>query len=232
MHVLVIGATKGTGRLLADRLRDAGNEVRALVRDPDGADAGELRDAGIEVIAGDLADPDPSPLRTAVDGVDAVAFCAGSGSTTGKDQTLLVDLHGAVRAVDAADAAGVDRFVILSSISAGDPWGRGVEAIAPYLAAKHAADRVLAASGLGWTVVRPGALTHDTPTGRVRTAQPAFAPDELGDRSISRADVATVMASCLTSPTAVGASFELLSGDTPIGDALAALTPCAPHVRA
>lgn len=231
MHVLVIGATKGTGQALIDHLvadHMADHRLRALVRDPDAPDAVALAEQGVELVVGDLAAEDEAPLRRAVEGVDAVAFCAGSGSSTGKDQTLLVDLHGAVRSIDAAVAAGVGRFVMLSSMAADDPWRRGVEAIAPYLAAKHAADRVLAASGLDWTVVRPGALTHDAGVGRVRVGQPALAPDELGERTIARADVAAVLAACLTAPTAVGATFEVLTGDTPTADAVAALRPCGP----
>lgn len=229
MQVLVIGATKGTGRQLVDRLQADGHTVRALVRDTGGDAAADLAAADVEVMAGDLADPDAAPIERAVAGVDAVAFCAGSGSSTGKDQTLLVDLHGAVRTIDAAQDAGVGRYVMLSSMAAHDPWRYGSEAIAPYLAAKHAADRVLAASTLDWTIVRPGGLTHDPGTGQVRTAQIAFAEEDLGDRSISRADVAAVMAACLTADAAVGATFELLAGDTPVAEAVASLEPMGPR---
>jgi uncharacterized protein YbjT (DUF2867 family) len=228
VHVLVIGATSGTGRLLVDRLVDDGHVVRALVRDPD--KGAELTERGVEVVPGDLAAADGSAITEAASGQDAVAFCAGSGSKTGKDQTLLVDLHGAVRAVDAAVAAGAGRFVMLSSMAADDPWkyGEDAEAMAPYLAAKHAADRVLAASGLDWTVVRPGGLTDEDPTGEVRIGQPTFTADELGERTIPRADVAAVMAACLPTTSTVGATFELLSGTTPIADALAAVRADAP----
>lgn len=231
MHVLVIGATKGTGASLVDHLLadpDAGHRVRALVRDPDAADARALVDRGVEVVVGDLGAEDGRPIREAVEGVDAVAFCAGSGSSTGKDQTLLVDLHGAVRSIDAAVDAGVERYVMLSSMAADDPWRRGAAAIAPYLAAKHAADRILAASDLDWSIVRPGGLTHADPAGRVVVGQPALAPEQLGERTIARADVAAVLAACLTAPAAVGATFEVLTGDTPVADAVDALQPCGP----
>lgn len=226
MHVLVIGATKGTGRRLVDRLQADGHRVRALVRDTSGDEAADLAASDVEVEAGDLTDPDPAALRRAVDGVDAVAFCAGSGSSTGPDQTLLVDLHGAVRSIDAAEQAGVRRYVMLSSIAAAAPWRH--EKIAHYLAAKHAADRVLAASSLDWTVVRPGGLTHEDGAGAVRIAQPTFDAADLGERTISRTDVAAVMARCLTADEAVGASFEVLTGDTPIEEAVAGLRPCDP----
>jgi uncharacterized protein YbjT (DUF2867 family) len=226
VHVLIIGATSGTGRLLVDELQQAGHEVRALVRDPDKGAA--LAEQGVEVVPGDLIDPDPTAIVDATTGVDAVAFCAGSGSKTGKDQTLMVDLHGAVRTIDAAVAAGAGRYVMLSSMAADDPWKTGSEKMAPYFAAKHAADRILAASDLDWTIVRPGGLTHDEGTGEVTVGQPTIPEDQRGERQIPRADVAATMAACLLAPSAVGATFELLSGTTPIADAVGQLHPMGP----
>lgn len=226
MLTLIHGATGGTGRLLVDRLLADGHQVRAMVRDPEKG-AALAEETGIEVVPGDLTDPDPTALNDATRGVDAVAFCAGSGSSTGKDQTLLVDLYGAVRTIDAAVEAGAERYVILSSMAADDPWST-TEAMAPYLAAKHAADRVLQASPLGWTVVRPGGLTDDEATGEVLTGQPRIPDAQRGERTIPRADVAAVLAASLTAPEAVGATFEVLSGTDPVAEAVAALTPTAP----
>lgn len=212
MRVLVIGSTRGTGRLLVDRLVADGHEVRAMVRDPEQADG--RRTAGADPVVGDLE----GDLDAAFDDVDAVAFCAGSGSSTGPDATLRVDLHGAVRTIDLAVERGIGRYVMLSSMAADDPL-RGPEAIRHYLAAKHAADRILLASGLDATVVRPGGLTDDEPTGRVELGRPRL--ERRG--TIPRADVAAVMARCLEDRSSVGATFEVLSGDTPIEEAVAAL---------
>lgn len=224
MLILIHGATGGTGRLLVDQLLEAGHQVRALVRDPE---AGALLiDAGVEVVPGDLTARDLGPITEATDGVDAVAFCAGSGSATGKDQTLLVDLHGAVRTIDAAAEAGVERYVMLSSMAADDPLS-STDAIAPYLAAKHAADRILRATPLDWSVVRPGRLTDEPGTGQVRVGQPRIPTAERGERTIPRADVAAVLATCLTAPAAVGATFEVLTGTDPVDGAIASLTPSA-----
>lgn len=221
MHVLVVGGTSGTGAALVDRLIADGHRARVLVRDPD--KAAPLIERRIEVVAGDLTG---DGVHDAVEGVEAVAFCAGSGSSTGKDQTLLVDLHGALRVIDAAVALGVRRFLMLSSMGADDPLRRGADApIAPYLAAKHAADRVLAATELDWTIVRPGGLTDDEPTGTVHVRQPRIPDGELGDRTVPRADVAAMMAACLDAETAIGATFELLSGDVEIEQAVADLQP-------
>jgi uncharacterized protein YbjT (DUF2867 family) len=205
MKVLIIGATGGTGAHLLRALVAAGHEVRAMVRREDQID--DVVRAGATAVVADLE----GDLDEAVAGVEAVCFCAGSGSSTGPDKTLLVDLHGAVRTIDACRHHGVDRYVMLSSIAAGEPE-RGRETIRHYLAAKHAADRILMDSDLDWTVVRPGGLTDDEPTGRVEVGVPRL--PERGQ--IPRADVAAVMAACLDDPRTHGAVFELISGDVPV----------------
>lgn len=209
MKILVIGTTKGTGNLVVRELLGRGHGVRALVRSPEQVPA--LEELGATVVLGDLE----GSLDGVVDGVDAVAFCAGSGSKTGPDATLRVDLHGAVRVIDACVAAGVSRFVMLSSIAADDPM-RGSSAIRHYLAAMHARDRILATSGLDATIVRPGGLTHDPGTGQVEVGVPV-----LSSRgSIPRADVAAVLVGCLERDDTIGATFEVVSGTTTIEQAL------------
>ena len=212
MRVLVIGSTRGTGNALVRDLLAREHEVRAMIRDEQQAAA--LTDLGAATVLGDLE----GGLDGVVDGVDAVAFCAGSGSKTGPDATLRVDLHGAVRVIDRCVDAGVRRFVMLSAISAGDPL-RGDERIRHYLAAMHARDRILQASGLDATIVRPGGLLHEPGTGRVRVGVPRL--EEGG--TIPREDVAAVMATCLEDDRSIGAAFELVSGDTPIVDVVPAV---------
>lgn len=205
MKVLVIGATGGTGGQLLDTLVAGGHRVRAMVRREEQGE--QLRERGAEVVPGDLE----GAIDAAIDGVEGVCFCAGSGSATGPDKTLLVDLLGAVRTIDACREHGVRRYVMLSAIAAGDPL-RGREALRHYLAAKHAADRILTCSDLDWTVVRPGGLTDDEATGAVAIGVPHL--PERGQ--IPRADVAAVMAHCLEDPRTHGAAFELVSGDVPV----------------
>ncbi|MFP4311646.1 MAG: SDR family oxidoreductase [Nitriliruptoraceae bacterium] len=210
MSVLVVGATGGTGRLLVRELLERGRSVTALVRDP--ARGQPLQELGARIRVADLE----GDLDGAVTGVDAVVFCAGSGSSTGPDATLRVDLHGALRIIDACVQEGVRRYVQLSSMAADDPL-QGPPAIRHYLAAMHARDRLLVASGLDATIVRPGGLTDEPGTGRVRTGVPT-----LGERgSIPRADVAAVLAACLEEPGTIGATFELVAGDVPIAEAVA-----------
>jgi uncharacterized protein YbjT (DUF2867 family) len=95
----------------------------------------------------------------------------------------------------------------------------GDESMRHYLAAMHARDRILQASGLAATIVRPGGLTHDDPTGKVRVGVPRL--EERG--SIPRADVAEILATCVERPETAGAVFEVVSGDQPIADAVATL---------
>lgn len=209
MDVLVIGSTRGTGNLVVHELLGRGHHVRAMVRSRDQAPA--LEDLGATAVVGDLE----GDLDGVVEGVDAVVFCAGSGSQTGPDATLRVDLHGAVRVIDACVESGVRRFVLLSSMAADDPM-RASARMRHYLAAMHARERILVASGLAATIVRPGALTHDAGTGEVEVGLPTLA--ERG--SIPRADVAAVLVGCLERDDTTGATFEVVSGATPVGQAL------------
>ncbi|MFU8825652.1 SDR family oxidoreductase [Yoonia sp.] len=152
MHILVAGATGKTGLHLVKRLVDQGHKPTALVRKE--SDTSALP-SGVDLRQGDLTD-----LQDGIcDGMQVVIFAAGSGGSTGADMTEKVDRDGAKRLVDLAADAGVDRFVMLSSVGAdqSDPQGE----IAHYLKAKHDADEHLKASGLTYSILRPVALTDD-----------------------------------------------------------------------
>ncbi|MEX0952223.1 MAG: NAD(P)H-binding protein, partial [Nitriliruptoraceae bacterium] len=129
-------------------------------------------------------------------------------------------LHGVVRSVDLCVARGIRRFLLLSSWNAGDPMRGPREDRRHYYAAKHAADRILVCSGLEHTIVRPGRLTDDDPCGRVRIGTDLERPGE-----IPRADLATVMATCLVQPATVGATFEVVTGDDRIATAVTRSVP-------
>jgi uncharacterized protein YbjT (DUF2867 family) len=156
-------------------------------------------------------------LADAVRGADAIVFAAGAGPGSGAERKKTVDLGAAVKLVEAAQATGVDRYVIVSSIGAHDP-SRGPEGMRPYLEAKAEADRALMDSDLEWTVVRPGSLTDDPGTGRVTLST------ELGNRGpIPRDDVAAILLGCLETPETAGLVFEAFAGDQEIALALRAL---------
>jgi uncharacterized protein YbjT (DUF2867 family) len=128
-----------------------------------------------------------------------------------------MDLGGALKLIEAAKANGISRYLIVSSMGAAEPPGEGGGAFGEYLRAKSEADRALAASGLDYTIVRPGRLTDDPGSSRVKVAP------QLERGSIPRADVAAVLLACIDVENTIGREFDLLSGETPIEEALAAL---------
>ena len=214
MDVLIVGANGKTGRLIVPQLLEAGHRPRAMIRHD-----GQREDMlvlGAEPFLGDLE----SPLEAVVRGHAAVIFAAGSGSKTGPEKTVDVDQIGAISLIDACLAENCRRFVMLSSMATGAPE-RAPQKLHHYLASKAIADAHLSASGLDATIVRPGYLSDDTGTGRIRTGEDLGQVADGG--SISREDTARVLAQCLDRPNTIAATFEMLAGDTPIAEALAAL---------
>ncbi len=197
-------------------LAEGGHEVRGLVRkeeqlpevEADGAEA-VLCDLESETVEGGVGE--------AVEACDAIVFAAGAGPGSGAARKETMDFGGAAKLVEAAEDRGVRRYLMLSSMGAGDPEA-GSEAMRPYLRAKARADERLRESGLDYTIVRPGSLTDEEGTGRVEAAE------HLGRRGeIPREDVARTLAAALESPNTSGKTFEVLSGETPVEEALARL---------
>lgn len=211
MRVLIAGSHGKIGRRLVRLLAERGDEPVAMIRDA--AQADEMRELGAEPLVADLA----GDVAPAVAGVDAIVFTAGAGPGSGPGPKQVVDKGGAVKLVDAAVAAGVRRYVMVSSMGAQDP-SAGPPQMQPYLQAKAEADAYLAASGLDFTIVRPGGLTEERGDGRIAAAR------SLGRRGqVPRDDVAATLVAVLHDDRTVGVTFELLDGDTPIAEALAAL---------
>ncbi|MCR2822612.1 SDR family oxidoreductase [Lederbergia panacisoli] len=209
MKVLVVGANGHTGRLLVQFLaNNSDHHPYAMVRNEDQEE--ELMNLGaVEVIVADLEED----ISRVTNGMDAVIFAAGSGSKTGPDKTISVDQEGAIKLIDGAKSSGVKHFVMLSSIGADDPQGP----IEHYLTAKRIADDHLKSSGLTYTIVRPGRLTHDQPTGKVELAEKI---ELMDDRSIPRGDVAHVLAASLKIENSKNKIMEVLSGDKDIDSAM------------
>ncbi len=209
MTVAVIGANGGIGRLLLNQLDDTSHDAIGIVRAEDQFDA--VRDRGAEPRLGDLE----GEFASALEGADAVVFTAGAGGSTGWDKTLMVDLWGARRVVDACEEKGIDRFVMISATGAADP-DTGWEPLRPYLVAKRAADDYLQDSGLDETILRPTTLTDEAGTGTVASA---FEPVGDGD-DIPRADVAAAVIAVLENDATIGHAIELYDGDTPVAEAV------------
>jgi uncharacterized protein YbjT (DUF2867 family) len=164
----------------------------------------------------DLEDTDVAELTDVVKGADAVVFAAGGGANSGAARKETVDKGAAVLLADAAEQAGVRRYVMVSSMGTDKADPDSDDAFQVYLRAKKAADDDLRARDLDWTVVRPGRLTNDAPNGRVQVGT-------LSRGDIPRADVASVIATVLTEDATVGKTFDLLAGHQTVEAALAGL---------
>ena len=209
MQIVVAGGHGQIAMLLHPLLKGRGHQVRGLIRNPDHAD--EVRRAGAEPVLCDLeAEADPAE---AVGAADAIVFAAGAGPGSGAPRKLTMDRDGAIRLIDVAHRRGIRRYVMISAIGAEEP--RGDEVFQTYLRAKSEADAALRASGLDYTIVRPGRLTNAPGSGRVALAA------RLPRAEIPRADVAAVLAHVLDGPATAGCQFDLTSGDQPIADAVA-----------
>lgn len=195
-------------------MSERGDEVVALIRNPDHAD--EVKQAGAEPALVDLEHASEDEVATAIGGSDAVVFAAGAGPGSGSARKETMDYGGAVKLIAAAKQAGVGRYVIVSSMGA-NPNATGDDSFTVYLRAKGRADDAVRASGLDATVVRPGGLTNDAGTGRVRLGE------KLPRGQVARDDVAAVLVAVLDLPSTIGRTADLIGGDTPIAEAVAAL---------
>jgi uncharacterized protein YbjT (DUF2867 family) len=214
---MVVAIAGGHGKIalrLTRLLNERGDRVRSLIRNPDHVD--DVREAGGEPVVCDLEAADDRTVAQAIEGADAVVFAAGAGPGSGSERKLTMDLGGAAKLITAAKGAEISRYVIVSSMGA-NPDASGDDTFSVYLRAKGQADVELAASGLDYTIVRPGGLTDEPGTGRVNLGQ------GVGRGEIPRDDVAAVLAAVLPAPDAIGKTFELVSGDTPIDEAVASI---------
>lgn len=214
MDVVIAGGHGQIAGRLARLLMARDDRVRGLIRNPN--HESDLRADGSEPVVCDLEVAEPDALVGAIAGADALVFAAGAGSGSGAQRKLTIDRDGAIKLIAAAQAAGVRRYVIVSSVGAERPPD-GDDAFSVYLRAKAEADRALAASDLAWTIVRPGRLTDDPGTGHVRIDTRPFRGQ------VSRDDVAAVLAEILHEAHSSGLTVYVNAGDQPVATALAAV---------
>lgn len=208
-NVLVIGASGQIGKQAAVKLLDAGHKVLAPVRSPQ--KLSDIQSSNLTVVEQDLE----KDFSAHFEGVDVAVFTAGSGGNTGADKTLMIDLWAARNAVNYAKAAGTPKFVMVSSIGAGDP--DSVEsAIKPYLVAKHMADEHLINSGLHYIILRPGTLLNEPGNHLIRTDMPSNKDDAV----IPREDVATAIVESVAKEGTENVITHLFKGETPISQVL------------
>ncbi|TFE02997.1 SDR family oxidoreductase [Jeotgalibacillus salarius] len=205
MDVLVIGANGTTGRLTIDKLaRKNKYYARGMVRKESQFE--EIEKLGGLPVHGDLEDD----FTNAYDEVDAVIFAAGSGGHTGPDQTKAIDEIGAIKAIDLAVEKGIKKFVMLSAIGAGDLSSMDIgDDMKAYYEAKHAADKHLEKSGLNYSIIRPGLLTNEQETGKIRAAEML----ENRNGEITRGDVAAVLVSALEHENLINKAVEILNDE-------------------
>jgi uncharacterized protein YbjT (DUF2867 family) len=209
MNVLIIGAHGQIGRRLIHAIDDSEHTARAMIRDD--AQREQMQAIGArEVVVADIE----GDIGEALSGCDVVIFTAGSGGHTPPEKTEDVDRNGAISVIDQAVAAGVERFVMVSSMNADTPE-KGPEKMRHYFEAKKAADNHLRTSDLEYTIVRPGRLTNEDGTDLVDIAKDL---NRYGE--VPRDDVARVLLLTLDSPNTIGRHFEVLAGRTPIEKAL------------
>jgi len=215
MRIAIAGGHGQIARLLGQRLSGEGHDVVGLIRTPEQAD--DLRAAGMEPAVISLEDASVDDVAEVINGCDAVVFAAGGGPESGRARKWSVDLMGAVLLADAAEKAGVRRYVMVSSIGSDAPENVDAGVFQVYLYAKGGADADLRTRDLDWTIVRPGMLTDDAPTGQV-----TINPDQQR-QPITRGDVAHTLAQVLTSGHAVRETFVVVNGTTPVDEAVASL---------
>ncbi|MGO9381627.1 MAG: NAD(P)H-binding protein [Mycobacterium sp.] len=210
-RVIVIGGHGKVALQLARILTERGDEVDSVFRNPD--HSGDVAATGATPVVADIERLDTNALADLVAGQDAVVFSAGAGGGN-PARTYAVDRDAAIRVIDAAAQAGVKRFVMVSYFGAGPDHGvpQG-DPFFPYAEAKAAADAHLRAGDLDWTVLGPGRLTLDAPSGRISVGE--------GKGEVSRADVALVVAAALVDDSTIRRTIEFNNGDIPIAEALA-----------
>jgi uncharacterized protein YbjT (DUF2867 family) len=215
VNVAIAGGHGKIGLKLTRLLREGGDRVVSLIREPEQAEDILALDA--EPIVCDLETADVVEVAEAINGMDAVVFAAGAGPGSGPERKETMDYGGAVRLIEAAKAREISRYLMISSMGA-DPNASGEDTFAAYQRAKGRADAELEGSGLDYTIVRPGSLTDDPGTGKV-----GITHEDATGESIPRDDVAAVLAACLNAPNTVGKTFGLLSGNVPIEEAIGSL---------
>jgi uncharacterized protein YbjT (DUF2867 family) len=217
MRVLIAGGHGQIALRLEQLLAERGDNPVGLIRNPE--HAADLTAAGAQPVVADLERVSVASLAAQLAGADAVVFAAGSGPGSGNDRKDTVDRGASALLADAASAAGVRRYLQVSSMGADRQDMTGIEpTFAVYLRAKCAAEADLRGRDLDWTILRPGGLTNEPGTGLVR-----LGPPSVGRGSIPRDDVAAVLVALLDEPATTGQTLELISGDTSIKAAVAAL---------
>lgn len=215
MRIAIAGGHGRIARRLSRLLAERGDTPVAIVRNP--AHVPDVESDGATAVPVDLEDTDAATLAPFLRDADAVVFAAGAGPGSGAARKDTVDRAAAALLADAAERAGVSRYLLVSSMGAGSPVPPGTdEVFAAYLDAKTAAEQDLRRRDLAWTILRPGGLSDSPGAGHVRLRT------EVPRGTVPRDDVAAVLVALLDEPRTAGLTLELTAGAVPIPAAIAA----------
>jgi nucleoside-diphosphate-sugar epimerase len=209
--IAIAGAHGKIAMRLIGLLVAGGDSVIGLIRNPDHAT--DLSRQGASPVVCDLERVAALDIVPAIEGADAVVFAAGAGPGSGAERKRNMDRDGALKLLDAASGVGAQRYAIISSVGAEDPPD-GDDVFSVYLRAKAEADEAVQRSDREWTIVRPGRLTDDPGTGRVRIDSTPFRGE------VARDDVAAVLVRVLHDPRASRRVLYVNGGQHPIEQAL------------
>jgi uncharacterized protein YbjT (DUF2867 family) len=214
-RIAIVGGHGKVARHLIHDLRRSDHDPVALVRKEEYR--AELEGRGAEVLLLDIERQGAEDFAAAFDGCAAVVFAAGGGPDGNIERKRTVDLEGSLKSIEGARRAGIRRFVQISAIGVDDPLPDDTGDVwRAYVEAKRDADTALRDSDLDWTIIRPGRLTDDPATGLVDLGP------EVTRGEVTRADVAAVVAAVLDAPSTTGRQWDLVGGETPVGEAIAA----------
>src|SRR6478736_8218286 len=212
-RIAIIGGHGKVALELSGLLSKDGAEVTSIIRNPDHRD--DVAATGATPLVLDVEKSTTAELAAALAGHDAVVWSAGAGGGS-PERTYAVDRDAAIRSMDAAAQAGVDRYVMVSYFGAGKDHGVPEDnSFFAYAEAKAAADEYLRGTSLDWTILGPGALTDKPGTGLIDVD-----PSPVGGRDTSRANTAIVAAAVLDLPQTAGRTIEFRDGTLPVAAAL------------
>ena len=215
-RIAIIGGHGKVALRLARLLAGRGDEVDSFIRNPD--HSADVEATGATAVVADVENLTTEQMAQLFRGHDAVVWSAGAGGGN-PARTYAVDRDAAIRSMDAAAAAGVRRYVMVSALNTRPDHGVAPDnPYFPYAESKAAADAHLLGTDLDWTILGPGMLTLDPGTGKIAVG------GDIQRSDVTRDDVAAVAAEVLATPGTAGKTIGFNNGDTPIAEAIRGLT--------
>lgn len=210
-NIFIIGSAGKVGLRLVKLLSASKHQAIAMYRKPE--QEAELKNTAAKPVLADLTSVSVEQLAAMMKDVDVIVFTAGAGGA-GVELTNAIDGAGLELAVDAANLAGVRRFILISAFPEAGRTRETTASFEHYLAVKKKADSYLVASRLEWIILRPGRLTDEAGSGKVNAGL-AITYD-----TISRDDVAQTLKKIIETPSLKHKIIELTQGGLLIESAI------------